>query len=105
MDLGLKGKTTIVTGASGVIGRGLVQRFTEEGSSVILATRDGKKGAEIAALFHGKTGDAICIPTDVTNQASVQAMVDEMLEREAGSIVNITSNSGLLGEAANLFAH
>ena len=31
MDLGLQGKTTIVTGASGVIGRGIVQRFTEEG--------------------------------------------------------------------------
>jgi NAD(P)-dependent dehydrogenase (short-subunit alcohol dehydrogenase family) len=158
MDLGLKGKTTIVTGASGVIGRGLVQRFAEEGSNVVLATRDGKKGSEIAALFHGKTGDAVCIPTDVTDPASVQAMVDEtrrrygqidvlvnnaggceipgpwveksledavwevnlniwgvyhctkavseeMLARQSGSIVNITSNSGLLGEAANLVAH
>ena len=35
MDLGLQGKTTIVTGASGVIGRGLVQRFTEEGHILV----------------------------------------------------------------------
>jgi NAD(P)-dependent dehydrogenase (short-subunit alcohol dehydrogenase family) len=158
MDLGLKGKTTIVTGASGVIGRGLVQRFTEEGSNVVLATRDASKGGEIADLYHGKTGDAICIATDVTDRASVQAMVDEtrerygqidvlvnnaggcayinpwieqplenaewevnlniwgvyhciravadeMLARESGSIINITSNSGLLGEAADQVAH
>ncbi len=158
MDLGLEGKTTIVTGASGVIGRGLVQRFTEEGSNVILATRDAAKGGEIASLFHGRSGDAICIPTDVTDPESVRAMVEqtrarygqidvlvnnaggcelpmpwiektlddavwevdlniwgvyhctravaeEMLERESGSIVNITSNSGLLGEAADQVAH
>jgi NAD(P)-dependent dehydrogenase (short-subunit alcohol dehydrogenase family) len=158
MDLGLKGKTTIVTGASGVIGRGLVQRFTEEGSNVVLATRDASKGGEIADLYHGKTGDAICIATDVTDRASVQAMVDEtrerygqidvlvnnaggcayinpwieqplenaewevnlniwgvyhciravadeMLARESGSIINITSTSGLLGEAADQVAH
>ncbi len=158
MDLGLQGKTTIVTGASGVIGRGLVQRFTEEGSNVVLATRDDVKGSEIARLFSGKTGEALCIPTDVTDPDSVEAMVeqtrqrfgqidvlvnnaggcehpkpwveksredaiwevnlniwgvyhcikavsDEMLERESGSIINITSNSGLLGQAADQVAH
>ncbi len=158
MDLGLQGKTTIVTGASGTIGRGIVQRFTEEGSNVVLATRDASKGGEIADLFNGKTGEAVCIATDVTDPESVQSMVDEtrkrygqidvlvnnaggvaypsvaveqtrenaqwevnlniwgvyncthavadeMLERENGSIINITSNSGLLGEAANMVAH
>jgi len=75
MDLGLEGKTVIVTGASGVIGRGLVQRFAEEGSNVVLATRDGAKGNEIAALYSGKTGEAVCIPTDVTSPESVESMV------------------------------
>ncbi len=158
MDLGLEGKTVIVTGASGVIGRGLVQRFAEEGSNVVLATRDGAKGNEIAALYSGKTGEAVCIPTDVTSPESVESMVEqtrqrfgpidvlvnnaggcehpmpwiektyedavwevnlniwgvyhcthavaeEMLERKSGSIVNITSNSGLLGQAADQVAH
>jgi len=158
MDLGLDGKTTIVTGASGTIGRGIVQRFTEEGSNVVLATRDADKGGEVAALFDGKTGAAICLPTDVTDADSVQRLVEEthkrfgqidvlvnnaggceiptpwidktlqdakwevdlniwgvynctkligqeMLDRESGSVINITSNSGLLGEAADQVAH
>ncbi len=35
MDLGLKGRTVIVTGGSGGIGRHLVRRFEDEGADVI----------------------------------------------------------------------
>src|SRR5262249_41739469 len=47
MDLGLEGKTVIVTGGSGGIGRGLVLCFAEEGSHVVVATRDATQGQKV----------------------------------------------------------
>ena len=40
MDLRLTGKTTIITGGSGGIGRGLVLGFAEAGCNVVISTRD-----------------------------------------------------------------
>ena len=46
MDLKLAGKTVVVTGGSGNIGRGLVLEFAREGANVISADRD--PGDELA---------------------------------------------------------
>jgi NAD(P)-dependent dehydrogenase (short-subunit alcohol dehydrogenase family) len=160
MDLGLKGKTAIITGGSGGIGRGLVLEFAREGLNVVSASRDeatGKKLTEEAKQL-GFSGTVLAIKTDVTNRASVDAMVEQthqafgpvdvlvnnaggvskptnfedfdnesrrweialnidgvvnccqavaadMLSRSSGSIVNISSNSSLLGEAAANIVH
>ena len=49
MDLELAGKTAIVTGGSGGIGRGLVMEFAREGLNVVSASRDAATGAAMAA--------------------------------------------------------
>ena len=43
MNLGLEGKTVVVTGGSGGIGRGLVLGFAEEGCNVV--DRDARRRA------------------------------------------------------------
>lgn len=160
MDLGLQGKTAVVTGGSGGIGRGLVLEFAKEGLNVISASRDTKTGQSLVeeALAQGYEGRILPVATDVTDRASVDAMLarchaefgpvdvlvnnaggvahpsafeefDEegrrweialnvdgvvnccqavaadMLGRSSGSIINISSNSSLLGEAAAGVAH
>jgi NAD(P)-dependent dehydrogenase (short-subunit alcohol dehydrogenase family) len=160
MDLGLKGKTVIVTGGSGGIGRGLVLEFAREGANVINASRDMDIGRRIAedGKSMGLGGAILPVKTDVTSRASVDAMVKvandtfgpidvlvnnaggvaaqspfeelsedtrkwelalnadgvinctqavahDMLSRKSGSIINISSNSGLLGEAAQQVVH
>src|SRR5579859_1958594 len=155
MDLGLKGKTVIVTGGSGGIGRGLLLEFAREGCNVVNASRDMNIGAQIEAEAEAKglAGMIVSIKTDITDRKSVDAMVqatherfgpvdvlvnnaggvaaqspfeklseetrkwemalnvdgvvnccqavaDDMLSRAKGSVVNIGSNSSLLGEAA-----
>jgi NAD(P)-dependent dehydrogenase (short-subunit alcohol dehydrogenase family) len=157
MDLGLTGKSTIITGGSGGIGRGLVHGFAEEGANVVIATRDGNKGQEVADDARDLPGDVIVVPTDVTKLDAVEEMVSQaestfgpidvlvnnaggvyhptpfldksiedaewevnlniwgvhhctrvagrsMVERGTGSIINITSNSALVPEAANQVA-
>jgi NAD(P)-dependent dehydrogenase (short-subunit alcohol dehydrogenase family) len=158
MDLGLAGKTVIVTGGSGGIGRGLVLGFAEEGCNVVVATRDADQGRSVADAAKAFPGRVAVIPTDVTQLASVEELeravgetfgaVDVlvnnaggvahpapfldaprahwewevdlniwgvvnctrvfgagMVERGCGSIVQITSNSALVPEAASHVAN
>jgi len=162
VELGLAGRTVIVTGGSGGIGRGLVRGFAQEGCNVVIAGRDVEKGREVAESCAGPPGGGAAavevVRTDVTDAAQVDALVTvtherfgpidvlvnnaggvafprpflekprdeweweldlnvwgvvnctrtigrEMVERGRGAIVNITSNSALLGPAAVQVAH
>lgn len=49
MDLGLGGRTVIITGGSGGIGHGLVMGFAREGANVVSASRDVATGEKLAA--------------------------------------------------------
>jgi NAD(P)-dependent dehydrogenase (short-subunit alcohol dehydrogenase family) len=160
MDLELQGKTAIITGGSGGIGRGLVLEFAREGVNVISASRDLATGEQLAAQARDESlpGRVMAVATDVTDRASVdeavaraheafgpvdilvnnaggvahpsefealdaearrweialnvdgvvnccQAVARDMLSRGSGSIINISSNSSLLGEAAASIVH
>ena len=158
MDFSLRGKVAIVTGGSGGIGRGLVQGFAQEGCGVIVASRDAEQSRMVAESCKGLPGEAVVVPTDVTDAASVDALVaatlgrfgridvlvnnaggvayprpflekprdeweweldlnvrgvvlctravvEAMIARGGGSIVNITSNSALAASAGEQVAH
>jgi NAD(P)-dependent dehydrogenase (short-subunit alcohol dehydrogenase family) len=160
MELGLHGKTVIVTGGSGSIGHGLLIEFAREGANVVSASRDVATGEKLAkrAKAAGLPGTVLPVATDVTDRKSVDAMVavandrfgpvdvlvnnaggvakvydfenlddetrrweialnidgvvnctlavsSDMLSRRTGSIINISSNSSLLGEAAAHTVH
>jgi NAD(P)-dependent dehydrogenase (short-subunit alcohol dehydrogenase family) len=75
MDLGLKGKTVIVTGGSGGIGRGLVLEFAREGCNVVSADIDS--GAHLAdeAARLGLSGKIHPVIADITSRAGADAVV------------------------------
>mgnify|MGYP003622531457 CR=1 FL=1 len=83
MDTGLKGKTVIITGGSGGIGQGLVVEFAREGANVISASRDVVMGEKLVARAREQrcTGTILPVATDVTDRASVDAMVAKAHER------------------------
>ena len=56
MDLGLKGKTALVTGASEGIGRAIAWRLAEEGVRVAICARTASKLEETAAAIVHATG-------------------------------------------------
>ena len=93
MDLGLAGKTVIVTGGGSNIGRGVVLGFAREGSKVVNAERDQEQGQKVVEEANGLGGEAILIKTDVTDWDSVQAMVKQTLER-FGQIDVLVNNAG-----------
>jgi 2-hydroxycyclohexanecarboxyl-CoA dehydrogenase len=93
MDLGLAGRTAIVTGASGGIGRGLVIGFAAEGCNVVLASRDEAQCREVAAAAQGMAGVTRVVATDVTEPSSVDALVAEATDT-FGEVDILVNNAG-----------
>ncbi|MGB3128807.1 MAG: SDR family NAD(P)-dependent oxidoreductase, partial [Dehalococcoidia bacterium] len=93
MDLGLEGKTVIVTGGGANIGRGITMAFVKEKANVVIADIDEEQGQKVVGECEGLGGKAIAIKTDVTDYASVEAMVKKALET-FGSIDVLVNNAG-----------
>lgn len=95
MDLGLTGKTVIVTGGGSNIGRSTVLTFVEEGANVVNAELDEKQGQKVVdeANALGSSGRALLVKTDVTDWDSVQAMVKRTLQ-EFSQIDILVNNVG-----------
>lgn len=76
MELGLTGKTVIVTGGGSNIGRGIVLAFVQEGANVVIADKSLEDAEKVAKKANslGK-GQAVAVVTDVTKLDQVEAMV------------------------------
>ena len=87
----LEGKTAIVTGAAGGIGRAIAARFAEEGATVVVTDRNGDRAARVAAdVGHGAYGLAL----DVTSEASIANAIAEVVARSR-SIDILVNNAGI----------
>jgi len=93
MDLGLKGKTVIVTGGGSNIGRGIVLGFAAEGCHIVNAEIDLAQGQKVVDQANSLGGKTVLIKTDVTDWDSVQAMVRETLNI-FGQIDILVNNAG-----------
>jgi len=91
MDQELAGKVAIVTGGSGGIGRAVVERFVEQGATVVIADVDTDRGEELATSLGGA---AAFRPTDVADPDDVQALVDSTVDRFGGLHVMV-NNAGV----------
>lgn len=89
----LAGKTAIVTGASRGIGRSIAQTLASRGAVVVAAARGDNAAGTVAEI--GKAGGkAEIAAVDVTDTASVDAMVAAALERH-GRIDILVNNAGI----------
>ena len=90
----LAGKVAVVTGAGSGIGRATAQLFAEEGAAVVIAERDPHSGPDAARQIAGAKGRALFVQTDVTDEASIQHMVDETVKM-FGSIHILINNAAV----------
>lgn len=95
IDLGLKGKTAIVTGGGSNIGRAISLALAGEGMNVVIADimEDAAKKVAELANSKGDGGKTIVVKTDVTDQASVEAMVKKAID-EFGQVHVLVNNVG-----------
>jgi NAD(P)-dependent dehydrogenase (short-subunit alcohol dehydrogenase family) len=72
----LEDKIAIVTGASRGIGAATARVFAAAGASVVLAARSTSDLETLSREITGMGGEALAVPTDVTDPASVEALVE-----------------------------
>jgi NAD(P)-dependent dehydrogenase (short-subunit alcohol dehydrogenase family) len=84
----LDGRVAVVTGGNRGLGFAFAQALTEAGARVAIAARDAERSAGAA----GELG-ALAVPLDVTDRASVDAMV-ERVTGELGPIDVLVNNAG-----------
>lgn len=78
MDLGLNGRTVIVTGASGGIGREIARGYAAEGADVVLTYWNSRDDAEALAKEIGER--ALVVPYELGDPASAEALLSATLE-------------------------
>jgi 2-deoxy-D-gluconate 3-dehydrogenase len=91
----LSGKVAIVTGGNGGIGLGMARGLARAGARVVVAARNAPKSkAAVEELRALGPAEAIALPVDVTDKASVDALVATTLDR-CGRIDALVNNAGI----------
>ncbi len=95
MELGLKGKVVLVTGAGSQIGfgKGIALGFAKEGCDVVVSDIDLEGAKKTAAEVEALGQKALAVKADVTNTDEVNEMVKQALAK-FGRIDILVNNAG-----------
>ncbi len=89
----LKDRIAVITGASKGIGRALALGFAREGAHVVLAARTAADLEAVADEVRALEREALSVPTDVTDETQVKALIAAALNR-FGRIDVLVNNAG-----------
>ncbi len=79
MDLELRGKVGIVTGASRGIGRSIAMGLAEEGCNLTICARNDAALQEAAQAMRAKGVDVVALAVDMTQETGIKQIVDETM--------------------------
>jgi len=96
----LRGKKALVTGGAMGIGRGCAWALARAGAEVAIVDRDEAIGRKTATWLAELGHQAIYVPCDVRNSASVKNMVSEVVQR-LGRLDIALNNAGIYLEGSD----
>lgn len=98
MDLQLTDKRVLVTGSSTGIGRAIARTFAEEGASVVITGRDGRKAEAVATEIRAATGrSVVSIVADLSTDEGARALADGVTGA-LGNLDILVNNHGVYSE-------
>ena len=92
----LKNRVALITGAGRGIGRAISLAYAQEGAKLALAARNKAELEETASLAAEMGAETCVIPTDISEPAQVEEMVQQTLSRYAAVDI-LVNNAGILG--------
>lgn len=96
----MNGKTAIITGATNGIGKETALGLAQMGAHVALVGRDARKGAAVVAAIKEQSGNPAVdfLRADLSVQAEVRALADEILARYPRIDVLVNNAGGVFGQ-------
>jgi|TARA_B110000240_G_scaffold31020_1_gene33195 NAD(P)-dependent dehydrogenase (short-subunit alcohol dehydrogenase family) len=94
----LQGKTAIVTGGAGGLGRSMVATLAAAGANVVVASRNQENISKIADAINQKGQSALAIAVDITNEDQVDSLIEQTVAA-FGSVDIIVNNAGRWGKS------
>ena len=94
MFFDLTGRVAIVTGGNGGIGLGMARGLARAGARIVVAARNEEKSRAAVAELRSLGSDALAIGVEVTDEASVAALVDSTVRR-CGRLDILVNNAGI----------
>ena len=95
-DFSVRGRVVIITGAAQGIGRELARQFAAAGAVAVVADVDLDRAEAVAKEIHDAGGSGQAVGVDVSDEQSVSAMVD--------TVVNALGRVDVLVNNASIFA-
>jgi NAD(P)-dependent dehydrogenase (short-subunit alcohol dehydrogenase family) len=100
--LDLSGRTILVTGASGNIGRSIANRLAEAGASIVVHYLSNEAGAAVTATTIAKSGgNAVVVQADLTSQDAVARLFED-LQRQGTLVDGVVNNAAAQPPAKKL---
>jgi 3-oxoacyl-[acyl-carrier protein] reductase len=93
MDLGLAGRTALVFGTGGGIGRGIAEAFAAEGAHVACADRNRDAAQATVAALDGAVGTVLAFGAELGNRVAERNLVEQVQQR-LGPIDVLVNNTG-----------
>ena len=94
----LKDKVAIITGSARGIGQATAMKFALEGAKVVVCDLDRKAVDAVAAQIAAAGGEAAGFDVNVTDKASITAMVNGVMKKY-GRIDVLVNNAGIVDDA------
>jgi NAD(P)-dependent dehydrogenase (short-subunit alcohol dehydrogenase family) len=92
----LDGKSALITGGGGGIGRAGALAFAREGARVAVADLDAEAARETVALVNAAGGQAISLPGDMSKDGDVRTMIEAAVATY-GRLDCAFNNAGIAG--------
>jgi NADP-dependent 3-hydroxy acid dehydrogenase YdfG len=96
MTQGIQNKVVVITGASSGLGEAAARHLARDGAKLVLGARRLERMQALAQDL--SLSEGVCLRTDVTDRAQVQALVEHAVQQR-GRIDVIINNAGLMPQS------